>query len=122
MRLLTGVLPASQMTVQPQFGEHPHQQPHGAGDDVGAPTGTSWPDPSADSVRNGAERSSPGREPAAPPALIPLEELQRLLDAGGGDREGTAPATPEAATDIPVMATPFPTIGALRNLSVTPGR
>ena len=74
----------------------------------------------------------PGREPAAPPVLVPLEELQRLLDAGGGDREGTAPGTPAAATDIPVtpaaatdipvMATPFPTIGALMNLSVTPGR
>ena len=87
-----------------------------------ATTGTSWPDPSADSVRSDAETSTPGSDSAAPPALVPLEELQRLLDAGDGDREGTAAGTPAAATDIPVMATPFPTIGALRNLSVTPGR
>ena len=66
----------------------------------------SGPERAARVSPGGAE--SPARAPAAP-TLVPIEELQRLLDAASGNPTA-APPDDEAATPS-VVTTPFPGIG-----------
>ena len=58
---------------------------------------------------------------SSPPALVSMEELQRLLDAAAANSASTPPDA-EAAPDIPVVMTPFPGIGADPGSSPLPAR
>ena len=56
-----------------------------------------------------ADAMGPGA--AASPGLLPMEDLQRLLDATS-ERPASPPPRP-AGRDIPVLTTPFPGVGAV---------
>ena len=86
-----------------------------------ATRGTSAPAPvrSASPIPgNGGDSAAlpPANDPTGaatePPALVSMEELQRLLDAAAADRASSPSEAASAPPTAPVVATPFPGIGA----------
>ena len=76
------------------------------------PVGTRAPTPAlarSDAAANTAGPGATGPRAAASPGLLPMEDLQRLLDATAG-RPASPPPRP-AVPDIPVLTTPFPGVG-----------
>ena len=57
---------------------------------------------------------------AAPSGLLPIEDLQRLLDAAAG-RPARTQSDAEPPPRIPVLTTPFPGMGAFEDPSRTSG-
>ena len=76
-------------------------------------------------ARTGAAVPAQGESVTArssPPALVSMEELQRLLDATAANPASTPPDAEAEAPDIPVVMTPFPGIGADPGSSPLPER
>lgn len=75
----------------------------------------------ADGRRSG--EAAAARGPAAPPALVAMEELQRLIDAAAASAWTPPPdgETGPRGVGAPVATTPFPGVGAaLRSLPAAP--
>lgn len=76
--------------------------------------------PRSDADANTAGPDATGLGAAASPGLLPMEDLQRLLDATAG-RTASPPPQP-AVPDITVLTTPFPGIGAAGDLPLATDR
>lgn len=95
-----------------------------------ATRGTSAPAPirSASPIpgNGGGSAALPANDPIGaatePPALVSMEELQRLLDAAAADRAISPSEAASAPPTAPVVATPFPGIGADPGSSPLPDR
>ena len=74
-----------------------------------APGGTRAPAQAPARSAAAADATGPGA--AASPGLLPMEDLQRLLDATSG-RPASQPPAP-AMPDLTVRTTPFPGVGAV---------
>ena len=95
-----------------------------------APGGTSAPArirPAAP-VRGGAVAAAvpaaddPSRPSSEAPALVRMEELQRLLDAAATDASGAPPGAAPDPPAAPVVTTPFPGVGSDPGSSPLPER
>lgn len=58
----------------------------------------------------------------APAGLVPMDELQRLLDAAAEANAASMPAATPAAAGIPIQVTPFPGVATTAGFADPPGR